>query len=181
MQSNVRMSQKTTKNWNSSQADLGQSVLRGYKRRVKGSNGRGAHHVCMPTAQLSRPRGSTQTLPPRHNEAQRHRRDCHAVIKACGIAHIPGVDPREGRIRLPSEKGHTWDKRMNEMPPMKRQCQEVAEKQDGERQLPGSKEQLPITLLPIRVTNIHSPPCETSARGALSHEPLQWTIDATVG
>ena len=59
----------------------------------------------MSPAQFCRPWGSTQTLPPKHNEAQRFCQDGDAVIQAWGIAHIPKVDPRERRIRLPSEKG----------------------------------------------------------------------------
>ena len=79
---------------------LGQSVLQGYNRQVQGYNG-----GC--SAQLDRPWGSTQTFPPRHNKAQRPCQSGHAVIKAWCIAHVPRVVPREGRIRLPREKGHT--------------------------------------------------------------------------
>ena len=81
-------------------------MLQGFKRQVQGSNGSNP-------AQLGRPWGSTQTLPSRHNEAQRLRQDGHAVIKAWGIAHIPGVVSREDRIRLSSEKGlniESWQK-----------------------------------------------------------------------
>ena len=66
----IRSTDWVTENRNSSQSDLGQSVLRGFRRRVKGSNGSDMHHVCMLAAQLSRPRGSTKTFPSRHNEAQ---------------------------------------------------------------------------------------------------------------
>ena len=85
-------------NGNGSQSDLGQSVFQGYKRQVQGSNG-------LNPAQFCRPWGSTQIFPSRHNEAQRFRQDGRAVVKAWGIVDIPRVDPREGRIRLPSEKG----------------------------------------------------------------------------
>ena len=82
----------------SSQRGLGRSVFRGCKRRVQGSNG-------LNSAQLSRPRGSTQTIPSRHDGAQRPRRDAHAVIKAWGTAHVPMVVSWEGGIRPPIEKG----------------------------------------------------------------------------
>ena len=88
----------TIVNRNSSQSDLGQPVLQRFKRQVQGSNE-------LNPAQPRRPWGSTQPFPSRHNEAQRLRQGGHAVIKAWGIAHIPGVVSREGRIRLPSEKG----------------------------------------------------------------------------
>ena len=75
---------------------LGQPVLRGFRRQVQGSNG-------LNPAQPCRPLGSTQMFPPRHNRVKHH---CQSgLIKAWGIAHIPRVDPREGRIRLSCEKG----------------------------------------------------------------------------
>ena len=112
--------QQITTNGNSSQADLGQSVLRGYKRRVKGSNGRA-------TAQLSRPRVPTQTLSSEQNRMQYPCLGGHAVIKAWRIAYIPRVDPREGRTRLPSEKGYALNAIMDGRPQLKRQRQEAAE------------------------------------------------------
>ena len=77
------------------QQDTELSVFRGYKRRVKGSNGRA-------TAQLSRPRGSTQTIPPEHDRVQCICSGGHA--RARGIAHIPMVVSREGMARLLSQK-----------------------------------------------------------------------------
>ena len=78
------------------ETDIEQSVLRGSKRRVQGSNG-------LNSARLSRPRGSTQTFPSEHDRVQYACSDGHAVIKAWGIAHIPGVVSREGMTRLLSE------------------------------------------------------------------------------
>ena len=77
--------------------DLGQPVLQGYKQQVQGSNGWNPAQLCCPW-------GSTQTFPSMHNRVKHPCRDGHAVIQAWGIAHIPRVDPREGRIRLPREK-----------------------------------------------------------------------------
>ena len=76
--------------------DPGQSGLQGYKRRVQGSNG-------LNPAQLSRPGGSTQIVPLRHNRAQRLCRGGHANV-AWGAARTPTVVSRQGRTRLPSEK-----------------------------------------------------------------------------
>ena len=103
--------QRRTMIRNSNQIGLGHQVLRGFQRRVEGSSG-----TSMPTgrsAQLCRPRGSTQTLPSRHDGAQRLRRDGNAVVKAWGISHISGVVSREDRIQLLSEKGNARKKRMN--------------------------------------------------------------------
>ena len=66
-------------NWkqptNQRESGLGQSVLQGYTRQVQGYNGSNS-------AQPERPWGSTQTLPARHNKAQRPCQDGHAVIQA---------------------------------------------------------------------------------------------------
>ena len=59
------------------------------------------------------PMGSTQILPPRHNRVKHLCQSGHVVIKVWGIVHIPRVDSREDRIRLPSEKGRTTNERMN--------------------------------------------------------------------
>ena len=83
-QLSARTCQHTYANGSSSQTDLGQPALRGYKRRVKGPNGRA-------TAQLSRPRSSTQTIPSEHNRVQHLCSDGHAVIKAWGCcSHTHG-------------------------------------------------------------------------------------------
>ena len=73
-------------------------MFQGYIRQVQGSNGSNC-------AQLVRPWGSTQTFPVEHNEVKHLRSIGQAVIQAWGAAHVPRVVPREGRIRLLSEKG----------------------------------------------------------------------------
>ena len=82
----------------SRQRGLDQSVLRANKRRVKGPNGRAS-------AQLSRLRGSTQTIPSEFNRVKHPCSDCHGLFEAFGAARVPKVVSREGRIRLLSEKG----------------------------------------------------------------------------
>ena len=84
-------------------------MLQGYARQVQGYNGSNS-------AQPERPWDSTQTLPSRHNKAQRPCQDGHAVIQAWGIAHVPRVVSREGVTRLSREQGQTTDDKMNGQP-----------------------------------------------------------------
>ena len=93
-------------NESGNQDDLGQLVLRGSKRQVQGSNGSNPAQPC-------RPLGSTQTPLLRHNRVKFPCQSSHAVIKAWGVAHTLGVDSREDRIRLPSEKGRTTEQTVN--------------------------------------------------------------------
>ena len=100
------VSRRRCENESGSQHDLAQSVFRGSRRQVQGSNG-------LNPAQLRRPLGSTQILPPRHIRVKHSCQSGHAVIKARGVAHTPRVDSREDRIRLLSEKGRATKERMN--------------------------------------------------------------------
>ena len=101
------VSDELTRQRRKNSSGLGQPVLQGYKRQVQGYNGSNSAHP-------RRPWGSTQTLPSRHNRVKHPCQDGHAVIQAWGVAHTPRVASREGRIRLPSEKGITPVARMNE-------------------------------------------------------------------
>ena len=148
-------------NANSSLTGLGQLVLRGYKRRVQGSNG-------LNSAQLSRPRGSTQTPPSRH----RLRRDGHVVIEAWAIAHIPGLVSREDRTQLPSEKGHNGKTRMNREQEIEKRQQEIERGQDV---LPRAFEHR-VSVYTRKVTGMH---CTTNLCCTTGTDTIGTTITTT--
>ena len=141
----IQTTHYTTESRNSSHLDLGQSVLQGYKRQVQGFNG-------LQPALPCRPWGSAQTLPSRHNEAQRPRQDGRAVVKAWGIAHIPRVDLREDRIRLPSEKGQNRSKGTSEWSVQRKIQQVKVENNEARQQMGWDQQRGPLPGWDIQLT-----------------------------
>ena len=149
------------------ETDIEQSVLRGSKRRVQGSNG-------LNSARLSRPRGSTQTRPSDHNRVQYLCSDGHAVIKAWGIAHIPGVVPRDCMTRLLSEKCPYTQRWRNQSYAIGMGLRISTITATTTPSYWNEREVIWATLEKI-------PLARRQPGGALSHEQAQWTINATVG
>ena len=95
------------------------------------------------SAQLCRPRGSTQPLPSEHSRVQYPCSDGQAVIKARGIAHIPGVASREGRVLAPSEKGPQQRMSPDSWSTNRRIYKKLAEGKEAQTQLGWDRRPIP--------------------------------------